>query len=248
MKPLIALALAAMVVGLAAPQPVEARSKSFIKLMRSNDKPKPRPPRVRIVDPMKALRMRMIEGDASYAELQQLADSGDDLGAYYLAKRIEETGDPEELGTAGYYYLVALRAGRMAAVRPLIRLLAVGALAEQPKNTAEAEQLLVKLAAGGDAIARDGLIAMYRNGVPFGAQPQRADELLVAAAEGGDTKAAFDLAVSLLGGTPEPEARERAKALLQIAATSDTLSIQTMAENMLRYLDPQLTASTETAL
>jgi hypothetical protein len=119
---------------------------------------------------------------------------------------------------------------------------------EQPKNTAEAEELLFALAAKGDTVARDGLIAMYRGGTPFGPQPLKADDLLVAAAEAGDTRAAFDLAVSLLGGTPDDAAKAKAKDLLLIAATSETLSIQTMAENMLRYLDPTLTASTEIAL
>lgn len=255
MKPLLALALAAMVAGLLA-QPAAAQDRAFERLKRTNDpprhigKPPPRAPKIRIakpVDPMKALRTKMLEGKASYAEMRRLAESGDDLGAYYLAKSIVEAGDTDEFGTAGYFYMLALRGGRMAAVKPLVRLLESGALVEQPKNTAESEELLAKVAAKGDAAARDGLISMYRKGVPFGPQPEKAEELLTAAAEGGDSKAAFDLAVSLLGGTPDPTTLEKAKSLLQIAVASDELNIRTMAENMLRNLDPQLTASTETA-
>lgn len=254
MKPLLALALAAMVAGLL-PQPADAASRSFERLKRMNDpprhigKPPPRAPKIRVVkpvDPMKAIRTKMLEGEASPAEMRRLAESGDELGAYYFAKSVEAAGDPAELGTAGYFYMLALRGGRTAAVRPLVRLLESGALLEQPKNTAESEALLADLAAKGDTAARDGLIAMYRQGVPFGVQTEKADALLVAAADAGDAKAAFDLAVSLLGGTPEPADREKAMGLLQIAAGSEELSIRTMAENMLRYLDPQLTASTET--
>lgn len=254
MKPLLALALAAMVAGLL-PQPADAASRSFERLKRMNDpprhigKPPPRAPKIRVVkpvDPMKAIRTKMLEGKASPAEMRRLAESGDDLGAFYLAKSIEEAGDPAELGTAGYFYMVALRGGRTAAIRPLVRLLAAGALVEQPKNTAESEELLTTLAAAGDAAARDGLISIYTRGTPFGPQPEKAQDLLVAAADAGDSKAAFDLAVSLLSGTPEPADREKAKAMLQVALASEELNIRTMAENMLRYLDPQLTASTET--
>ena len=37
-----------------------------------------------------------------------------------------------------------------------------------------------------------------------------------------------------------------AKGYLELAAASDTLNVRTMAENLLRTLSPQLTASTET--
>jgi hypothetical protein len=243
-----------MVAGLLA-QPTAAEDRSFERLKRTNDpprhigKPPPKPPRIRYAkptDPMKALRTKVLAGDASYAEMRRLAESGDDLGAFYLAKSIEEAGDPAEFGTAGYFYMLAVRGGRSAAVKPLVRLLEAGALVEQPKNTAESEALLAALAAKGDAAARDGLISMYRKGTPFGPQPEKAQELLVAAADAGDSKAAFDLAVSLLGGTLDPAAKEKARTMLEVAAASEDLSIRTMAENMLRNLYPQLTASTET--
>lgn len=204
-----------------------------------------RPPKV--VDPMKLIRNRMIDGKkVSHEEMQQLADSGDDLAQFYLAKRIEAAEDPETLDAAARYYRRAAENGRKSAVRPLIRLLNAGVFEEQPKNLASSQELLEKLAGKGDAVARDGLIAMYRIGKPFGLDPARADELLVASAEGGDSKAALDLAFALLTGVPEPDEVEQAKGYLEIAALSETLNVRTMAENLLRTLEPELTASTET--
>ena len=52
---------------------------------------------------------------------------------------------------------------------------------------------------------------------------------------------------ALLSGTPEPAEIEKAKGYLKVAAASETLNIRTMAENLLRTLEPQLTASTETS-
>jgi TPR repeat protein len=200
------------------------------------------------VDPMKLIRNRMISGaDVSYKEMQTLADSGDDLAQFYLAKRIEEANQPDTLDAAARYYRRAAENGRTSAVRPLIRLLNVEVFKEQPKNLASSQELLEKLAAKGDPVARDGLIAMYRTGKPFGLDPARADELMKASAEGGDPKAALDLAFALLAGTPDSAKIEEAKGYLKIAATSEALNIRTMAENLLRTLEPQLSAATETS-
>ena len=55
------------------------------------------------VDPMKAIRTRMIAGKkVTDKELRSLAKSGDDLGQYYYGKRLEDRGDPEaDNDTAG---------------------------------------------------------------------------------------------------------------------------------------------------
>jgi hypothetical protein len=199
------------------------------------------------VDPLKLIRNRMIAGkNVSYKELLKLADSGDDLAQLNLAKRIEADNDPATLDAAARYYRRAAENGRSSAVRPLIRLLNADVFLDQPKNLAASRDLLEKLAAKGDPVARDGLIAMYRAGKPFGPDTARADELLVAAAEGGDAKAALDLAFALLSGTPDAARIEEAKGYLKLAAASDTLNVRTMAENLLRTLEPQRTASTET--
>ncbi|CAN7419545.1 hypothetical protein LJR016_002615 [Devosia sp. LjRoot16] len=200
------------------------------------------------VDPLKQIRNRMVAGkDVSYKDMQTLADSGDDLAQLHLAKRIEAENDPATLDAAARYYRRAAENGRTSAVRPLIRLLNADVFLDQPKNLTSSQELLEKLAADGNAAARDGLIAMYRAGKPFGLDPARADELLVASAKGGDAKAALDLAFTLLSGTPDAAKIEEAKGYLKVAAASDTLNIRTMAENLLRTLEPQLTASTETS-
>ena len=51
--------------------------------------------------------------------------------------------------------------------------------------------------------------------------------------------------IELLSGTPGPAEIDEAKAYLAIAKASDELNVRTMAENVLRNLEPQLTASAE---
>ena len=191
------------------------------------------------VDPMKAIRTRMIAGKkVTDKELRSLAKSGDDLGQYYYAKRLEERGDPDVLDDAAGYYLTALKKGRDAAERPLIRLLDSGALDTEAELVADAEAILGKLAGKGDVTARNALISMYREGQPFGLKPLDADALLLAAVEAGDARAALDLAYATLAGVPDPARIEAAKGYLTIAAKSDDLSIRTQAENILRGLEP----------
>ena len=205
------------------------------------------------VDPLKAIRSRMIAGKkVTDKELRSLAKSGDALGQYYYAKRLEERGDPDVLDDAAGYYLTALTKGREAAERPLIRLLDSGAIDTQTELVAAAEALLTKLANKGDATARDALIGMYREGQPFGLKAEAADALLVAAAEAGDARAALDLAYAMLSGVPNPARIESAKGYLTIAAKAEDLSIRTQAENILRGLTPGqpqiLTVASETSL
>lgn len=207
---------------------------------------KPKVRKAKAIDPLKVTRQRMIAGkDVSDKDLKKLADSGDHLGEYYFAKRLEETG-AEQLPAAARYYIAALDGGRDAAQRPVIRLVESGVLTDA-ELLGKSKDLLETRAASGDADARSALIRMYRTGQPFGLDPKRADGLLIAAADAGDSQAALDLAVSLLSGRPTAEATERAKTYLLIAAASETLGIRTMAENLLRGLEPaQVTLVSET--
>lgn len=199
----------------------------------------------KVVDPLKLIRNKMVSGEeVTTAQLEKLAKSGDDLAAYNLGKRIEADGDATAYGTAVTYYVQAVEGGRTFAVKPIIRLLDAGAASDSPELLARTETLLAKQALSDDG-TRDALIRMYRAGTPFGLHPDKADELLVAAAEAGDSQAALDLAFSLLSGTPDPAEIEKAKAYLAIAKASDQLNVRTMAENLLRALEPQLTASAE---
>jgi TPR repeat protein len=189
-------------------------------------------------DPMKAIRSRMVAGkDVTDKELMRLASSGDDLGQFYYAKRLDERDDPDLADDAARFYLSALVKSRDAAERPLIRLLDGGALEDEAELVAEAEKVLLERAEGGNATAREALIRMYREGQPFGLAPDKADALLVAAAEAGDAAAALDLAYAALKGMPTAEQVEQVRAWLKIAAAAEDLSIRTQAENILRSLE-----------
>ena len=206
---------------------------------------KAHPTRVKVVDPLKLIRNDMVAGrKVTYKQLRTLAESGDDLAAYNLAKRIEADGEASEYGTAVAYYAQAVEGGRAFALKPIIRMLEGGAATDSPELLQRTETLLAKQALSDDS-TRDALIRMYRAGHPFGLHPEKADGLLVAAAQAGDSKAALDLAFALLSGTPDAAEIEEAKAYLRIAAASEELNVRTMAENVLRTLDPQLTASAE---
>lgn len=226
-------------------EPLKPNGRVDRKLQKSGNtahaKPKP-------VNPMKDLRARLVAGKTlTDKQLVRLADSGDSLGAFHLARKLEIVGDAESTARAARYYLSALAAGKTAAELPLTRLLEAGALADDDKALARAEKLLNLRAGKGSEIAVAALTRMYRSGTPFGADTARADALETAAAEAGDAKAALAIALAALSGTPDHAARERARHFLAIAAKSDILSTRAIAENLLAGLDgPQLTLASET--
>jgi TPR repeat protein len=211
-------------------QPLKPKLKSKTRAAAKAIKP---------VDPMKALRARLVAGKPlTEKQLVRLADSGDSLGAYFLAKQLEGEATPDSASRAAGYYLAAYANGRKAAQVPLIRLLEANALAADEKRLDRAETLLNKRAKKGDTVAVAALTKMYRSGIPFGAQPDAAEALQMAAADGGDAQAALDLAIACLSGTPDDAARAKAAHYLELAARSDVLSIKTLAQNLLRSLEP----------
>jgi TPR repeat protein len=206
--------------------------------------------RVRVpkpVDPMKEIRNRMVaRGEVSYEELQMLADSGDDLAAYFLARRLEESGEPEAGKTAMHYYARAALSGRAAAIRPMVRLLdARGEGLLPPALLADAQAALEAQAVADNAMAVDALVRYYIEGTPFGSDPDRAKELLTRSAQGGNARIALELALQLLSGDPTAEEQSEAIRYLELAALSDNLGTRTMAENLLRGLGTPIVASTE---
>ena len=208
----------------------------------------PRVPKApKVLSPMEVLRHKMVTGATlSDTQLKKLADSGDSLGAYNYAKRLSEAADPAQLPTALQYYFKAVKGGRAFALRPMIRLLDVGVGMDDLALMTDVQALLEKKALK-DPLCRDALVRYYRSGKPFGLDVARADTLIADAAKAGDSKAALDLAYALLTGVPEAEKVEEARGYLQIAALSETLSIRTIAENLLRDLDSQpITVATET--
>lgn len=200
------------------------------------------------VDPLKEIRNRMVtRQEVSYEELQLLADRGDDLAAYFLARRIEEAGDPELLDGAAHYYARSAYAGRAAAIRPLVKLIDAHAADFKDALLGDLKAALEVQAKKANAIAVDALARYYLEGTPFGSDPERAEELLRRSAEGGNAQIALDFAVQLLSGGPSAEEKADALRYLELAALSDRLGVRTMAENLLREFGSPVVAAAETA-
>ena len=235
--------LLALLVALGNPVPSQAGVDDWLKGImnapgRHAGKHYREPRKVRQVDPMAALRHKMVSGvELSEKQLGQLVRSGDDLAAYKLGQKIEAAGDPARLPAAMGYYVTAVAGGREFAAASIIRLLDTGVGAGDPELLSRTETLLTAEATD-HANVRDALIRMYRGGKPFGLKSDEADALLVAAANAGDAKAALDLAYASLTGVPDPARIEAAKGYLAIAAKAEDLSIRTQAENILRGLKP----------
>jgi hypothetical protein len=201
-------------------------------------------------DPMKALRHRMVIGEALTDEqLGLLIDSGDGLAAYKLAQKLEAGGDPTLLPDALGYYVTAMQGGRAFAASSVVRLLEAGTGAHDEKLLDRAETVL-ESSAGKNPGIRDALIRMYRTGKPFGLATQKAEAMLIGAADAGDAGAALQLAYAALGGVPSPAKIAFARTYLAAAAKAEDLSIRTQAENILRGLEPSqaplLTLASET--
>ena len=198
------------------------------------------------VDPMQAIRGRMVARQVvSYEDLQALADSGDDLAAYFLAKRIEAFGKPELGEAALHYYARAAYGGRAAAIRPMVKLLDARGASLKPSLLADAQAALEAQAAMDHETAVDALVRYYIQGTPFGSDPKRAEDLLKRSAERGNAQIALDLAMRLLSGAPTAEKKADAVRYLRLAALSDTLGTRTMAENLLRDVGTPIVASTD---
>lgn len=199
------------------------------------------------VDPMKEIRNRMVAREqVSYEQLQALADSGDDLAAYFLARQIEESGKPESGMAAVHYYARAAYAGRAAAVRPMVKLLDAQGPGFGANLLADARAALEAQAAADNEIAVDALVRYYIQGTPFGSDPARAEDLLKRSADGGNARIALELAMQLLSGSPTAQQRSDARRYLELAALSDNLGTRTVAENLLRDMGTSV-ASTEIA-
>jgi TPR repeat protein len=187
---------------------------------------------------LRASRARMVaKKRVSFAELRSLADAGDGLAAYFLAKRIEERNDPTLASDAAHYYALAAYSGRQAGVRPLVRLLKASGSQISPTRLAHVEVALAAQARSGNLVAIEALAGFYEAGTPFGQKPAEARDLYLQLAQHGDSQAAFDLAVSLLQQSPEDEDRRRIRRLLDIAAQSETPGLRATAQTLIRQLE-----------
>lgn len=219
--------------------PKEKQAKKAAAAAKRVRTPKP-------VDPMKEIRNRMVaREEVSLGELQTLADTGDDLAAYFLARKLEESGEPASVVTAVHYYARAAYRGRAAAIRPMVRLLDAQRETLKTGLLTDAQAALEAQAAKGNEIAVDALVRYYIQGAPFGSDPDRAEELLRQSAEGGNAQIAIELAMQLLSSKPAADQKADAVRYLELAALSDNLGTRAMAENLLRDLGTPAIASAE---
>lgn len=198
-----------------------------------------KPPVDRVVSRQKTLHNRMIaKQELKDSELQELADSGDGLAAFYYARRLEETGKTSVLPSAVHYYAMASYLDRDFAMHRLIALMKspqVKLSASQVKNGKNA---LVKLALSGKTAAAIGLADMYAAGQPFAQDAVESRKWMMQAAAAGDANAAQKLAQAAImpqdGSPPDVPA---ARAALALMLASNEPGKVAMAQTLLARLD-----------
>lgn len=184
---------------------------------------------------LREIKIRLVAGaDVSLPELRRLAGSGDAFGAMALAERLEEVGDPADLGETAQLYASALDAGRGAAAYGLARVISRPEfVALSADLRGEVERALFNAAAGGDAEAMRVLTNAYLDGQPFDVEVNALDRLLGARNYAADGPLAIDLAkMLLLKGGGDPTAARLAQALVEDALSAADLASITAARNL----------------
>ena len=203
---------------------------------------KAKPPAIP-VDPvalrLKTLHKRMTAKDPlNDAELQELADSGDSLAAFFYARRLEDRHTPKALPAAVHYYAMASYLGRDFAMHRLIALMQspeVSLTEAQIKNGRDA---LVKLARSGKTDAALGLSQMYAVGRPFPQDVMTSRQWLMQAAQAGDADAAQKLAqAAMMPADGSPPDLTAARAALGLMLASQDPGKIAMAQTLLARLD-----------
>ncbi|KQW29594.1 hypothetical protein ASE36_14340 [Rhizobium sp. Root274] len=194
---------------------------------------------------LQATRKNLLAGKrVTYRQLQALADAGDGVGAFKLAERIQQQGDPKLATDALHYYSLAAFDGRGYAVRHMLNILADDQVQLSPSHLASAEAALRNQAKKGNEIAVDGLIKLYSQGRPFGEKRGELEALLASGAgkKNGDT--AFRMAVMLLSQPSRtPEQTEQAARYLGIARHKGSVGMKAAASNLLAQLTEPATGT-----
>ena len=152
-------------------------------------------PRVeKVVPRLKTLHKRMVaKEELTSSEMQELADSGDGLAAFYYARRLEETGRASVLPSAVHYYAMASYLGREFAMKRMIALMKSPDVTLSDNQIKSGKDALVKLARSGTPAAALGLADMYAIGHPFAQDSAESRKWLMQAAKAGDVEASGDL-------------------------------------------------------
>lgn len=201
------------------------------------------------VDPavarLKTLHKRMVaKQELTASEMQELADSGDGLAAFYYARKLEDSGRTSVLPTAVHYYAMASYLGREFAMNRMIALMKSPDVTLSDKQIKSGKDALVKLAQSGTPAAALGLSDMYAIGRPFPQDTAESRKWLMQAAKAGDANAAQKLAQAAMmpqdGSAPDLPA---ARAALALMLASNEPGKVAMAQALLARLDA--TAPTE---
>ncbi len=192
-----------------------------------------------VVSRLKTLHKRMIaKQELTASEMQELADSGDSLAAFYYARKLEETGRTNVLPTAVHYYAMASYLGREFAVNRMIALMKSPEVTLSDNQAKNGKDALVKLARSGNTTAALGLADMYAMGQPFARDAAESRKWLMQAAKAGDANAAQKLAQSAMmpqdGSPPDVPA---ARAALALMIASNEPGKVAMAQALLARLD-----------
>lgn len=192
-----------------------------------------------VVSRVKTLHKRMIaKQELKASELQELADSGDGLAAFYYARKLEESGKASALPSAVHYYAMASYLGREFAMNRMIALMKSPDVTLSDKQIKGGKDALVKLARSGNTAAALGLADMYAIGRPFAQDTAESHAWLMQAAKAGDANAAQKLAQAAMmpqdGSPPDVPA---ARAALALMLASNEPGKVAMAQTLLARLD-----------
>ena len=196
---------------------------------------------------LRALRRAMLAGEVmGMKDLRSLADAGDGLAAFRLAKMLEAEGKPDPTGIAAHYYAIAAYTGRVFAVPPLARLLKNDGAEYSPSRLTNALNAMTVQALSGNPEAATLLGQMYAAGIPFGRDPTQAQAYLAMASGEGSMAALLQLGVALMSDpTDTASGNPGARAALRLAAAGDDLAVRVTAENLLRLMGGSVSSKIE---
>lgn len=198
-----------------------------------------KPPVDPVVSRLKTLHNRMVaKQELTASEVQELADTGDSLAAFYYARKLEETGRTSVLPSAVHYYAMAAYLGREFAMHRLIALMKSPEVSLSDKQIKSGKDALVKLAGSGNTAAALGLADMYAIGQPFAQDTAESRKWLMQAAKAGDANAAQKLAqAAIMPQDGSPPDLPAARAALGLMVASNEPGKVAMAQALLARLD-----------
>lgn len=187
------------------------------------------------------LRKKMIKGGRGLraSEYRFLADNGDGLAAFRFAKIIKDDPKISVRNDALHYFSMAVNDGKSFAVKDMIVLLKDEEVATFRDNrVSRFERVLLGAAKRGNPIAINGLISIYRSGLPFGKNDLAINDLLSIQASRGSHGAALKLAIQNLSASEieESEILETSE-YLRFAAESEKQSVSSVAVALLSKLE-----------